>query len=58
MVIEKFDLESWRKGLHLSKLKAAKKIGVDKNVYNKYEREGVCPRTVRLAAVAIGLGMT
>jgi len=52
---EKFDFENWRRGLpkKTSKLEAARKIGVGKNSYNKYEKEGLCPRYIRLAALKI-----
>ena len=55
MVLEKFDLTSWRKGLpkKTSKLEAARKLGLGKNAYNKYEGDGMCPRYIKLAAMMI-----
>ena len=57
MIVEKFNLEAWRKSQGMSKLEAARRIGIGKNSYNKYEVEGVCPRYVKLAASALGMGM-
>jgi hypothetical protein len=55
MKIEKFDFEYWRNALpkKTSKLAAARKLGLGKNTYNRYEKEGLCPRYVRLAALKI-----
>lgn len=58
MKIEKFNLELWRKSQGISKLEAARRIGIGKNTYNRCEALGECPRYVRLAACALGLGVT
>ena len=52
MKTEIFDFNHWREGLpkKTSKLEAARKMGLDKNVYNKYEREGAAPKYIVLAA--------
>ena len=53
MVTEKFDLGSWRNSLQqkTSKLEAARRLGVGKNAYNRYEEKGECPSTVKMAAL-------
>ena len=55
MILENFDFHYWRKALpkKTSKLGAARKLGLGKNTYNRYEKEGLCPRYVRLAALKI-----
>ena len=58
MKIEKFNLEAWRKTQGISKLEAARRIGIGKNTYNHCEAKGECPRYVRLAASALGLGVS
>jgi DNA-binding XRE family transcriptional regulator len=57
MKVEKFNLEAWRSVQSISKLEAARRIGIGKNSYLKYEAEGMCPRYVRLSAVALGMGV-
>lgn len=50
MKLEKYDLKSWRERVGISKLKAARMIGIGKNSYNKYEAEGMCPIYVKRSA--------
>jgi DNA-binding XRE family transcriptional regulator len=52
-----FNLCSWREPLGMSKLRAARTLGIDKNVYLKYEKEGKCPQIVKLGALAVSMGV-
>jgi len=55
MKLEPFDFKSWRESMpkKMSKLRASREIGLDKNAYNRYEKEGMCPRYIRLAALKV-----
>jgi DNA-binding transcriptional regulator YiaG len=55
--LHNFDFESWREHLAVSKLAAARMMGLDKNVYNKYEAQSLCPKYVKMAAIAISIGV-
>lgn len=52
-----FDMGAWRGALGLSRVRAAEALGVGRNQYGRYERDGTTPLTVRLAASALLAGL-
>jgi hypothetical protein len=58
---EKFDLGHWRATIsgkkRPGKALAARMLGVDQGAYSRWEQAGECPRVVRLAALALALGI-